>query len=56
MTARARRLLSAPSEERPLLIFDFHGRPVSARPRPPAVEQPPQSIREAVLAWLDEQM
>ncbi len=56
MSARVRRQLSAASEERPLLVFDFHGRPVSARPRPPVVEHPPQSIREAVLAWLDEQM
>ncbi len=56
MPARVRRQSSAAMAERPLLIFDFHGRPVSARPRPSAVPQPPQSIREAVLAWLDEQL
>ena len=56
MPARVRRQTSAALAERPLLVFDFHGRPLSATPVPPAVQHPPQSIREAVLAWLDEQL
>ncbi len=56
MSARGRRQSSAALAERPLLVFDFHGRPVRARPEPPAIHNPPQSIREAVLAWLDAQM
>ncbi len=54
MSARGRQQSSAALAERPLLVFDFHGRPVQARP--PAVQNPPQSIREAVLAWLDAKM
>jgi len=54
--ARGRRQSSAALAERPLLVFDFHGRPVHPRTVPPAVQNPPQSIREAVLAWLDAQM
>jgi len=42
--------------ERPLLVFDFQGRPVRSAPLPPPEPPPPQSIREAILAWLDEQM
>jgi hypothetical protein len=58
MPARVRRQSSAAQlKERPLLVFDFHGRPVTqTKTRPPAVTEPPQSIREAVLAWLDEQL
>jgi len=56
MPARGRRQSSAALAERPLLVFDFHGRPAHVRPAPPAVQNPPQSIREAVLAWLDAQM
>jgi hypothetical protein len=58
MPARVRRQsAAAPLSERPLLVFDFHGRPVArTNIRPPAAAQPPQSIREAVLAWLDEQL
>ena len=57
LPARARRNSSAALAERPFLVFDFHGRPVPKGARPPAVVyQPPQSIREAVLAWLDEQL
>ncbi len=57
MPARARRPSAAEEfSERPLLVFDFHGRPVRPTLQPPAVTQPPQSIREAVLAWLDEQL
>jgi hypothetical protein len=57
MPARVRRQSAiAPLEERPLLVFDFHGRPVRASLRAKAVTKPPQSIREAVLAWLDEQL
>jgi hypothetical protein len=58
MPARVRRQSTAAVlSQRPLLVFDFHGRPVrtSVRPSPDAT-QPPQSIREAVLAWLDEQL
>jgi hypothetical protein len=40
-----------------LLVFDFHGRPVTrTKTRTPIATEPPQSIREAVLAWLDEQL
>ncbi len=56
MPARVRRQSSEGLAERPLLVFDFHGRPMSARPKPSPVQHPPQSIREAVLAWLDEQL
>jgi hypothetical protein len=57
MPARVRRQSTAALlSERPLLVFDFHGRPVRPSVRPPAATQPPQSIREAVLAWLDEQL
>ena len=57
MPARVRRQSTAALlSERPLLVFDFHGRPVRTSVRPPAVTHPPQSIREAVLAWLDEQL
>jgi len=57
MPARARRPSAAElSYERPLLVFDFHGRPVSREQEPVRAPQGPQSIREAVLAWLDEQM
>lgn len=41
--------------ERPLLIFDFQGRPLRSV-APPPEPQPPQSIRDAILAWLDEQL
>jgi len=57
MPARVRRQSAAEEfSERPLLVFDFHGRPVRASIQPTPVTQPPQSIREAVLAWLDEQL
>jgi hypothetical protein len=57
MLASARRqAVAAQLSERPLLVFDFHGRPVRSSPQPPAQAQPPQSIREAVLAWLDQQL
>ncbi len=57
MPARVRRQSTAALlSERPLLVFDFDGRPVRANVRPVAEAQPPQSIREAVLAWLDEQL
>lgn len=42
--------------ERPVLVFDFQGRPVPSVPRPLQEPQPPQSIRDAILAWLDEQL
>jgi hypothetical protein len=51
-----RQALAAQLSERPLLVFDFHGRPVRPNLQPPQLTQPPQSIREAVLAWLDEQL
>jgi hypothetical protein len=58
MPARVRRQSAAGLlPERPLLVFDFHGRPIRASIQPPLVTpQPPQSIREALLAWLDEQL
>jgi hypothetical protein len=57
MPARARRQATAAApSERPLLVFDFHGRPVRPSLPAPALTQPPQSIREAVLAWLDQQL
>lgn len=57
MPARVRRQSAAEElSERPLLVFDFHGRPVRASTQPPPLLQPPQSIREAVLAWLDQQL
>jgi hypothetical protein len=56
MSARVRRQSSAAMAERPLLVFDFQGRPVQPRAEAPTVQHPPQSIREAVLAWLDAQM
>jgi hypothetical protein len=57
MPARLRRPSTAEAlSERPLLVFDFHGRPVRASSQPPPLQQPPQSIREAVLAWLDQQL
>ena len=57
MPARVRRQSTAAQHsERPLLVFDFHGRPVRTNVRPSADTHPPQSIREAVLAWLDEQL
>jgi hypothetical protein len=57
MPARVRRQSTAALlSERPLLVFDFHGRPVRTSVRPPAATHAPQSIREAVLAWLDEQL
>jgi hypothetical protein len=55
MRARAQSA-AATQAERPLLVFDFHGRPVRTGARPAQVAQPPQSIRDAVLAWLDEQL
>jgi hypothetical protein len=48
--------MAALLSQRPLLVFDFHGRPVRTSVRPPLEPQPPQSIREAILAWLDEQL
>jgi hypothetical protein len=57
MPARVRRQATAAlASERPTLVFDFHGRPVGTSVRPPAATKAPQSIREAVLAWLDEQL
>ena len=56
MPARVRRQSAAALSERPLLVFDFHGRPLSPSTHRPRVTEPPQSIREAVLAWLDEQL
>ncbi len=57
MPARVRRQSAAAElAKRPLLVFDFQGRPVRANSLPPQATQPPQSIREAVLAWLDEQL
>jgi hypothetical protein len=57
MPARVRRQSTAALlSERPLLVFDFDGRPVRGNVRPSAEAHPPQSIREAVLAWLDEQL
>lgn len=58
MHARVRRQSAAAQlQERPLLVFDFHGRPVSrTKTRTPVATEPPQSIREAVLAWLDQQL
>jgi hypothetical protein len=57
MPARARgAAMAAVLSERPLLVFDFHGRPVRTSVVVPPVPQPPQSIREAILAWLDEQL
>jgi hypothetical protein len=57
MPARVRRQSTAALlSERPLLVFDFDGRPVRTNVRPSVAAQPPQSIREAVLAWLDEQL
>jgi hypothetical protein len=57
MPARVRRQSPvAPLSERPTLVFDFHGRPVRTSVRTPSAAKPPQSIREAVLAWLDEQL
>ena len=57
MPAHARRsAMAALLSERPLLVFDFQGRPVRNSPVPPPEPQPPQSIREAILAWLDEQL
>jgi hypothetical protein len=57
MPMRARAQSAAATQaERPLLVFDFHGRPVRTGARPAQVAQPPQSIRDAVLAWLDEQL
>jgi hypothetical protein len=57
MPARVRRQSAAALlQERPLLVFDFKGRRVRASIQPPPATQPPQSIREAVLAWLDEQI
>jgi hypothetical protein len=57
MPARARQQSTAalPSE-RPLLVFDFHGRPVRTGVRPSPAAHPPQSIRDAILSWLDEQL
>jgi hypothetical protein len=51
-----RQAVAAQLSERPLLVFDFHGRPVRHKPEAPRLAQPPQSIREAVLAWLDQQL
>jgi hypothetical protein len=57
MPARVRRQSAAAQiSERPLLVFDFHGRPLGTNARAQADTHPPQSIREAVLAWLDEQL
>ena len=57
MPARVRRQsTAAPLSERPTLVFDFHGRPVRASVRTQAPAKPSESIREAVLAWLDEQL
>jgi hypothetical protein len=57
MPAHARRsAMAAILSERPLLVFDFQGRPVRNLPVAPPEPQPPQSIREAILAWLDEQL
>ena len=55
LPVRARRpATAAVLSERPLLVFDFHGRPVRNGAAPSAEPHPPQSIRDAVLAWLDE--
>jgi hypothetical protein len=57
MPARQRRQVTAAKvSERPLLVFDFHGRPVAPALKAPKAAEQPQSIRDAVLAWLDEQL
>jgi hypothetical protein len=55
--ARAQRpAMAALLSQRPLLVFDFHGQPIRTSAVPLPEPQPPQSIREAILAWLDEQL
>jgi hypothetical protein len=57
MPARQQRQMTAAKlSERPLLVFDFHGRPVAPAAKAPKATEQPQSIRDAILAWLDEQL